>query len=95
MRGIRWTRTALTNLNDLAETIAKDNPQAATDMVERLIAAIESLKDLPSRGRPGRVPGTRELVVSGTPYLVPYRVKKSTVEVLRVFHASRRWPIDF
>ena len=43
-------------------------------------------------GRPGRVPKTRELVVSGTPYLVIYRVKNDRLEVLRVFHGARQWP---
>ncbi len=46
-------------------------------------------------GRAGRVPGTRELVISGTPYIVPYRVRGGAVEVLRVFHAARRWPTEF
>jgi len=43
----------------------------------------------------GRVPGTRELVVTGTPYIVAYRVRDETVEILRVFHAARKWPERF
>ena len=50
--------------------------------------------DNPALGHPGRLPGTRELVVSGTPYIVPYRVsgRPERVEILRVFHAARRLP---
>lgn len=92
---VRWTRTALANLDSLAEYIAQDNPRAAGRMVERIYSAVQNLVRHPAMGRPGRVPGTRELVVSGTSYIVPYRVKESTVEILRVFHAARRWPKDF
>jgi toxin ParE1/3/4 len=50
------------------------------------------LADNPHMGRPGRVPGTRELVVTRTPYIVPYRVRGDTLEILRVYHGARRWP---
>jgi toxin ParE1/3/4 len=93
--GVKWTRTALANLNDLAEYIAQDNPRAAAEMVDRIVAAIEKLKTHPSLGRPGRVPNTRELVVAATPYIIPYRVKGRNIEILRVFHGARRWPEDF
>ncbi len=46
-------------------------------------------------GRAGRVPGTRELLIPGTPYIIPYRVRAGAVEILRVFHAARRWPERF
>ena len=46
-------------------------------------------------GRPGRVPGTRELVVPGTRYLVPYRVTGDTLQILRVYHGARNWPEGF
>jgi toxin ParE1/3/4 len=93
--GVRWTRSALSNLDDLAGYIAQDNPKAAAAMVERILAAIEGLVAHPGRGRPGRVPHTRELVVTGTPYILPYRVKGKSIEILRVFHGARRWPSDF
>ena len=57
--------------------------------------AVQSLKKHPAMGRPGRVSGTRELVVADTPYIVPYRVRDDVVEVLRVFHAARQWPKRF
>jgi len=46
-------------------------------------------------GRPGRVDGTREFVVAGTPYIIPYRVRGETVELLAVMHGARRWPDTF
>ena len=45
-------------------------------------------------GRPGRVPGTRELVIGGLPYVIPYRMRDGAIEILRVLHTSRRWPDD-
>ena len=92
---VRWLKRALKNLDDEAEYIARDNPQAAVRIVERIAASIDRLATHPASGRPGRVPGTRELVISGTPYVVPYRVRDETVQILRVFHAARKWPEKF
>lgn len=89
---VRWLRTALRNLDDEAAFIAKDDPLAATLVVQRVLDAVAQLSVHPGLGRPGRVPGTRELVVSKTRYLVPYRIRDDTIEVLRVFHSSRRLP---
>ena len=89
---VKWTRTALANLDEEAAYIAQHNPQAAADMVEKIEKAAQLLTDFPAMGRPGRVSGTRELVVTDTPYIVPYRVRGKTVHILRVFHTSRKWP---
>ena len=89
---VRWLRTALRNLEDEAAYIAADDRAAARLVVGRVLQAVEQLAEQPSLGRPGRVPGTRELVVAGTRYLVPYRVRRDAVEILRVFHTSRRLP---
>lgn len=89
---VRWTRTALANLDEEAAYIAQSNPQAAADIVERVEKAVQLLADFPAMGRPGRVSGTRELVVNDTPYIVPYRVRGETVHLLRVFHTARKWP---
>jgi len=89
---VRWLRTALRNLDEEAAYIAAEDPVAARAVVERVLNAVETLADHPAIGRPGRVPGTRELAVPKTRYIVPYRVRGETVEVLRVFHTSRRLP---
>jgi plasmid stabilization system protein ParE len=89
---VRWLRTALRNLEDEAAYIAADDPAAARLVVGRVLRAVDQLAEQPSLGRPGRVPGTRELIVADTRYLVPYRVRRETIEILRVFHTSRRLP---
>jgi plasmid stabilization system protein ParE len=89
---VRWLRRALLNLDEEASYIAADDPLAARLVVARVFAAVAQLADQPGLGRPGRVPNTRELVVAKTRYVVPYRVKRETVEILRVFHTSRRLP---
>jgi addiction module RelE/StbE family toxin len=89
---VRWLRTALRNLDEEAAYIGAEDPQAAQLVVERVLNSVEMLATHPALGRPGRVPGTRELVVAKTRYLVPYRVRGEVVEVLRVFHTSRRPP---
>ena len=89
---VRWLRTALTNLDAEAEYIAEDNPAAAGRTVQRILRAVKLLEKNPAVGRAGRVAGTRELVVAGTPYILPYRVRGEAVEILRVFHGARKWP---
>lgn len=89
---VRWLRTALANLDAEAEYIAEDNPAAAGRTVRRILRAVNLLGKNPAMGRAGRVAGTRELVVAGTPYILPYRVRGEAVEILRVFHAARKWP---
>lgn len=90
---VRWLRQALANLDAVGEYIARDNAVAAAATILRILDAVDELAKGPSVhvGRPGRVPGTRELVVTPN-YLVPYRVKGDVIEVLRVLHARQRWP---
>lgn len=89
---IRWLRAALRNLDDEASYIALDNALAAQTVVQRVLDAVAQLATQPGMGRPGRVAGTRELVVLKTRYIVPYHVVGDTVVILRVFHTSRRVP---
>lgn len=89
---VKWLRTALRNLDEEAAYIAADDAAAARRVVQRVLDAAAVLEQQPALGRPGRVPGTRELVVDKTRYVVPYRVRLETIEILRVFHTSRRLP---
>lgn len=91
---IRWLRKALHNLDREATYIAKDDPAAASTLVQRIHAAVGLLSENPALGHPGRIDGTRELVIPDTRYIVPYRVmpQLNRVEILRVFHASRKLP---
>ena len=86
---------AVDDLEDIADYISQDNPQAANRIVSRLWTAVQSLAEQPKMGRPGRVYGTRELVVSDTPFVVPYRVVSSEIQILRVLHGARDWPKSF
>ncbi len=89
---VLWTSTALRDLEAIGDYVAKDKPNAASRLVDAIFERTGVLSRHPQAGRPGRIAGTRELVVSGTPYLVPYRVRDGQVEVLAVFHGARRWP---
>ena len=91
-----WQPQALEDLHSIRHYIAEDNPGAATRVVAAIATAVyDQLVAFPESGRPGRVEGTRELVISKTPFIVPYCVRDETVHVLGVHHAARRWPDQF
>ena len=92
---VKWLRKAIANLDAEAEYISQDDPLAADRTVSAIHRSVHNLTKFPAMGRPGRVVGTRELVVPGTPYIVPYRIRDNAVEVLRVFHGARKWPKRF
>ncbi|WP_052360359.1 type II toxin-antitoxin system RelE/ParE family toxin [Solidesulfovibrio alcoholivorans] len=89
---IRWLRKALQNLDAELEFIAQEDQDLAHKIYLHLMERIETLKEFPNHGRNGRVFGTRELVIERYPYIIPYRVRENTVEILRVFHTSRKLP---
>jgi addiction module RelE/StbE family toxin len=72
--------------------IEADNPAAAVLIDERIAATARRLLDFPASGRVGRIAGTRELVINGTPYVVAYAITKTTVRILRVLHGAQEWP---
>jgi toxin ParE1/3/4 len=92
---IVWSPRAIEHLAHLREYIARDNPSAANRIASLLLEAVERLAQLPNLGRPGRVAGMRELVVPGTPYVIPYRVRGDRLEVVGVFHGRQKWPKRF
>jgi addiction module RelE/StbE family toxin len=92
---IVWTSPANVQLADLHEYISESSEPAADHQVAILLNATNSLSDFPEMGRPGRRRGTRELVVSGTPYVVAYRIRNEVIEILAVIHGARRWPRSF
>jgi len=92
---IRWVRLALKDLEEIAGFISQDNPEAAQDLVRRIWDAAQILAEHPRSGRAGRVLGTRELVIGGTQYILPYRVIEGEVQILRVLHGTRKWPRGF
>jgi toxin ParE1/3/4 len=68
---------------------------AARALIGHVRKGCVRFESLPEIGRAGRVPGMRELVVSGTPYIAPYRVRDDAVEIIAVLHGARRWPEAF
>lgn len=90
---LRWTRRADRDLDEIAAYIGQDNPAAAARVILELIDQAETLlPNHPAIGRPGRVLGTRELVIGSLPYIIAYRARDPDIDILRVLHASRRWP---
>jgi toxin ParE1/3/4 len=93
---ILWSPEAIDDLTSIRAYIAEDNPAAARGVVLHIIQNIEKLlSSNPQMGRPGRVPGTRELVIPKTPFVVPYRLQRNVIQILRVYHGARRWPESF
>jgi toxin ParE1/3/4 len=89
---IQWTKGAKYNLKQVEEYIGQDNPQAAIDTVLKIIKSVEALADYPAMGRAGGIFGTRELIISGAPYIAPYRVDDERIIIIRVLHSAARWP---
>lgn len=89
---LRWTPQGFADLSDAYSYIALDDPLAASQVLERIKQGVEHLRQFPEAGRPGRVEGTRELVITGTPYVVAYAVEGDEVQLLSVIHGRRKWP---
>ena len=87
-----WSPRAIGHLADLRVYIARENPGAAARTATTLLSAVDGLAALPNLGRSGRVSGTRELVVPGTRYVIPYRLRGERLEIIAVFHGRQRWP---
>jgi addiction module RelE/StbE family toxin len=83
------------DLDEVAAYIAKDSEQAAYPVAERIDTEAKLLCRFPRSGRIGRVAGTRERVVGGTPYILVYRVASGRIRILRLYHGARKWPIRF
>jgi addiction module RelE/StbE family toxin len=91
----RVPRYAAADRDSIFDYIEADNPCAAVIVDGRIAANIRRLEMFAETGRPGRVAGTRELVISGTPYSAAYRVTDATMLILRILHSAQLWPEDF
>ena len=88
---IVWTQPARQDLHDIFAYIAEENPNAARALLAEIKERVIVLQNYPELGRVGRVEGTRELVLTGTQYILPYRVKDKQIQILAVFHTARKW----
>jgi toxin ParE1/3/4 len=87
-----WSRRAIRHLVCLREYIEKDSEQNAALVAKRIVKAVDLLQAHPEIGRPGRVVGTRELVVPETRFIIPYRVRGERLELIAVFRGRQKWP---
>lgn len=92
MKPLVLAEPAARDLESIVDYIALDNPNAAEGVYRGIVAAAQSLTEFPALGRPGRHPDTRELLVSGMPYLIVYEVGPDAVIIVAVFHTSRHLP---
>ncbi len=89
---VRWLTLALKDMDSIAAYVASEDQEAATLLIEKLWQAGKTLSHSPNRARPGRVPGTRELVLTSLPYYLVFTVEDNAVQILRVLHTARKYP---
>jgi toxin ParE1/3/4 len=89
---IEWLPEAVRNLETQLAYLGARNPTAAIRLGDAIEASVGHLAEFPESSRTGRVPGTRELVVTGTPFVVVYRVEPEAIVILRILHGAQRWP---
>ncbi len=95
MMEVVWLEDATKDLKEIGLFIFKENPAAAYDVLTKIKASADSLELNPELGRVGRVKKTRELVIAGLPYIIPYTIYKEQIRILAVMHTSKKWPDDF
>ena len=89
---LEWAAFALSDRDNIFDYIEADSPRSAIRVDEAIASAAERLLDFPESGRPGRIAGTRELVVTGSPYILAYIAREGVVRILRVIHGAQQWP---
>ena len=87
-----WSQYALADRAAIFRYIEAESPRAAVNVDDQIVAAVRRLLEFPESGRPGRVAGTRELVVPRTPFIAAYAVAADRVRILRVLHGAQVWP---
>jgi addiction module RelE/StbE family toxin len=93
---IEWTDQAVRQLDLAREYIALSNSeQVAARITKQIVTAVQQLVDFPMSGRPGRVQGTRELVIADTPFFAAYMIIKARIIILAIYHGAQKWPDVF
>jgi toxin ParE1/3/4 len=90
---VEWTVSAGNDRESLIEYIAQDSPTAALNQLDEIERQTDRLAKYPKLGRPGRMKGTRELVVNRTSFIAVYRIKREVVQILRLLHGAQKWPL--
>jgi toxin ParE1/3/4 len=89
-----WAQYALDDRDNIFSYIERENPMAAVHVDEEIVRAARRLLDFPESGRPGRIAGTRELVVPRTPYVAAYVATADRIRILRILHGAQMWPVE-
>jgi toxin ParE1/3/4 len=89
---IVWLSVAVQDVLQIRTYIANQDPQSAQSIALRIDKVVGHLTTMPNMGRPGRIFGTRELAISGTSFLVVYRLRNDRIEILRVLHGKQLFP---
>jgi len=93
---ISWTEQATQQLDQGHDYIAlSTSKEVAARITMQIVASIQQLAAFPMSGRAGRVPGTRELVISNTPFIAAYAIDKADIVVLAIYHGAQHWPASF
>ncbi len=93
---IEWTEQATLQLDQARDYIALSNSQEIADRIAmRIVATIQQLNAFPMSGRSGRVQGTRELIISETPFIAAYAIDLDRIVILAIYHGARQWPESF
>ena len=91
---VEWSALAMEDRDRIFDYIESESPKAAIQVDIRIEEQVDQLVPFPELGRLGRIDDTRELVISQTSYVVPYRVYGNVVRILRVLHCAQQWPDD-
>jgi toxin ParE1/3/4 len=89
---VEWSALAMEDRDRIFDYIESESPKAAIQVDIRIEEQVDQLVQFPELGRLGRIEDTRELVISQTSYVVPYRVYGNVVRILRVLHCAQQWP---
>jgi addiction module RelE/StbE family toxin len=89
---LEWAAFAVEDRDAIFDYIEESSPYGAVVVDDRIRRQVRQLLQFPETGRLGRVDGTRELVISRTPYIVAYQITGETVSILRVLHGAQLWP---
>lgn len=89
---LEFAARAFLHIAAAEEFIARENPAAAQKVAEAIYKTAEKLETFPDLGKPGRVPGTRELALTKYPYTLVYRIRPTKIIIYAVMHQARKYP---
>jgi len=92
---IEWTEQATQQLDQAHDYITLSNSEVAAQITMHIATSVQQFATFPMSGRPGRVPGTRELIVSNSPFVAAYRIEKERIVILAIYHGAQQWPEVF